>query len=355
MINKFLSKPKRLFFVVFWTTLTFSVYPQILSPHDHNIWLLPTLIVMTFTISISHFVSDFLLPKALKKGSIKSFLLFALFFIILLSILLATCFTLFPYFLSSSNLFVQDALLNPRDLFFNQLYKTIPSAMAIITTTCGIRFYEEHHRIEKINTKLKQEHLEAQIKLLQDQINPHLMFNVLNHIYTLMQNDVELASAVLLKFSDILRYQLYECNHKMVLLYREIQYLKDLVAIEQIRWGDELDVNCKWNMTNQKLVIAPLLLVPLIENAFKHVSRLPHTKGYIIINCTESNNTLHLYIENSNSIKYKLPKKEGGIGENNIKERLLMQYPDMHTLQIEHTDDKHIVELTIQLKEEVCP
>ncbi|MEC4151273.1 sensor histidine kinase [Myroides odoratimimus] len=257
--------------------------------------------------------------------------------------------------MSSSNLFVQDALLNPRDLFFNQLYKTIPSAMAIITTTCGIRFYEEHHRIEKINTKLKQEHLEAQIKLLQDQINPHLMFNVLNHIYTLMQNDVELASTVLLKFSDILRYQLYECNHKMVLLYREIQYLKDLVAIEQIRWGDELDVNCKWNMTNQKLVIAPLLLVPLIENAFKHVSRLPHTKGYIIINCTESNNTLHLYIENSNSIKYKLPKNEGGIGENNIKERLLMQYPDMHTLQIEHTDDKHIVELTIQLKEEVCP
>ncbi|MDM1397794.1 histidine kinase [Myroides odoratimimus] len=350
MINKFLSKPKRLFFVVFWTTLTFSVYPQILSPHDHNIWLLPTLIVMTFTISISHFVSDFLLPKALKKGSIKSFLLYALFFIILLSILLATCFTLFPYFLSSSNLFVQDALLNPRDLFFNQLYKTIPSAMAIITTTCGIRFYEEHHRIEKINTKLKQEHLEAHIKLLQDQINPHLMFNILNHIYTLMQIDVELASNVLLKFSDILRYQLYECNHKTVLLDREVQYLQDLIAIEQVRWGDELEVNSTWSIHNKELHITPLLLVPLIENAFKHVSRLPNKKGYIIIKCTELNNTLHLYIENSFSTKYKIEKKAGGIGIANVRERLLMQYSDAHSFHITHSDEKHIVELTINLK-----
>lgn len=349
---KYFSKPKRLFLIIFWTALTFSVYPQILNPNKDSIWLIPTIIVMILTISISHYVSDYQLPRALKKGAIKSFLLKALLLTILLAIILATCFTLFPYHLSSSNLFVIDTVINPFDLFINQLCKTFPSAMAIITTTCGIRFYEEHSKIEQVNAKLKQEHLEAHLKLLQDQINPHLMFNVLNHIHTLMQSDIELASTVLLKFSDILRYQLYQCNHKMVFLYREIQYLQDLVAIEQIRWGDELDVDCRWNITNRELLIAPLLLVPLIENAFKHVSRLPNTKGYIIISVTETNDMLTLYIENSYSDKYKVIKKEGGIGVTNVRERLQMQYSELHTFNITHSDEKHIVELVINLKEQ---
>lgn len=343
--------PKKIFYFIFWTTLFISVGFQILDPNNPLKALLPTFIFIILAISISHYVSDYELPKALKKGELKKFIVKALLFTLLLSLTLALNFTLFPSSFSEQKMLMQQIHLSQQAQFLTELYKAFPSAMAIITTTCGIRFYEEHHKIEKVNAKLKQEHLEAHLKLLQDQINPHLMFNVLNHIHTLMQSDVELASTVLLKFSDILRYQLYECNHKMVLLHREIQYLQDLVAIEQIRWGDELDVDCQWNISNRDLLIAPLLLVPLIENAFKHVSRLPNTKGYIIINFTEKNDTLNLYIENSYSDKYKLNKKEGGIGVINVQERLQMQYPTAHTLNISHSDEKHIVELTVNLKE----
>lgn len=342
---------KNIFFIVFGTTLTLSIWTSMLVPSDPWISLIPTMITMLFFMGISLYVSEYVLPQALKKDNIKGFVFVAILFIILLNVLLSICATLFPHYPNDIDYFSAQTILGLQDKFAIQLYKNIPSAMAIITTTCGLRFFQEHHRIEQINTKLKQEHLEAHLKLLQDQINPHLMFNVLNHIHILMQNNVELASTVLLKFSDILRYQLYECNHKVVLLHREIQYLQDLVDIENVRWGDELDVNCTWRQSNKKLKITPLLLVPLIENAFKYVSRLPNTKGYIIIKCIEENNTLNLYIENSYSTKFKMEKKAGGIGIANVQERLLMQYPESHLFNITHTDEKHIVTLSIQLSE----
>ncbi|MGL5277069.1 sensor histidine kinase [Myroides sp.] len=342
---------KNLFYIVFGTTLTLSIWTSMLVPESPWISLIPTLIIMFFFMGISLYVSEYVLPKALKKNNIKSFVIIAFIFIIILDILLALGSTLFPHYPNDIDYFSAQHIIMFKEKFATQLYKNIPSAMAIITTTCGLRAFQEHHRIEQVNAKLKQEHLEAHLKLLQDQINPHLMFNVLNHIHILMQSNVELASTVLLKFSDILRYQLYECNHKLVLLHREIQYLQDLVDIEKVRWGDELDVECNWELSNKKLQITPLLLVPLIENAFKHVSRLPNTKGYILINCIEKDNTLTLYIENSYSTRFKIEKAQGGIGIENVRKRLDMQYADSHIFDITHTDEKHIVELSIKLSE----
>jgi LytS/YehU family sensor histidine kinase len=304
---------------------------------------------MSCFIVIAHYLSDIALPKALKEGRMKHFLFLFFIGVIILDALVALCFTLFPYLINNTQALTSANVVSWKELYFTKVFSALPSAIAIVTTTCGIRFYEEHNKIEQVNAKLKQEHLEAQIKLLQDQINPHLMFNILNHIHILMQTNVELASTVLLNFSDILRYQLYECNQKEVFLYQEIQYLQRLVAIEQIRWQDELEVQCLWETENKQLQIAPLLLVPLIENAFKHVSRLPHNKGYVIIKCVEKQNILNLYLENSYSDKYPKTNKQGGIGILNVVERLKIQYPDTHRFQIEQTEEKFTVSLQITL------
>lgn len=340
---------KRLFFIIFWSILTFSVWPYIHFNDDPLLWLVHTAVVMSLFFIIAHFLSDIALPKALKEGKMKQFLVVFFIGTLLLTVLIALCFTLFPYLMNDIEVLKNTNVDTWEELYVAKLLSSLPSAMAINTTTCGIRFYQEHNKVEQINAKLKQEHLEAQIKLLQDQINPHLMFNILNHIHILMQSNVELASTVLLKFSDILRYQLYECNHKMVFLHQEVQYLQHLVAIEQIRWQDELNVQCKWDIQNKQIQIAPLLLVPLIENAFKHVSRLPHTKGYILIRCSEDKNILNLDIENSYSDKYKIEKQQGGIGIANVTERLNMQYPNKHLFKIEQTENKFTVSLQINL------
>ncbi|WP_158963784.1 sensor histidine kinase [Myroides fluvii] len=345
-----IHKHKRLFFIVFWSILTFSLWPYVyLSDHPFYYWMLYTAFVMASFIGISHYLSDIVLPKALKEGRMKHFLLQFFLGVMVLNILVSLCFTLFPYFIGDEQVLVRSDVQTWKELFISKLFNSIPSAMAIVTTTCGIRFYEEHHKIEQLNAKLKQEHLEAQIKLLQDQINPHLMFNVLNHIHILMQSNVELASTVLLKFSDILRYQLYECNQKFVFLYQEIQYLQDLVAIEEIRWQEELEVVCTWKIETKQLRIAPLLLVPLVENAFKHVSRLPHQQGYVHIQCQEEKGKLTLAIENSYNDTYKREKQQGGIGLLNITERLNMQYPNAHSFQMTQKEDTFTVVLQIDL------
>jgi len=153
----------------------------------------------------------------------------------------------------------------------------------------------------------------------------------------------------LMKFSDILRYQLYHCNQPLVPLDKEIEYLQNLVEVEKLRWGNELDVNAQWQINNRKAFIAPLLLVPFIENAFKYVCRLPGHKGYVKISCKEKNNSLYFYVENSYSDMATYKKKDGtgGIGLQNVKKRLKLQYPNSHDMNIE--SDNHIFRITLIL------
>lgn len=344
-----IKKKNHVFIVLFWIILSLSVWAQDIRPDAPLPSILPNVLLITVFIIVSHYLSDNLLPKALKSRNMKRFALQSVLCVLLLSLALALVFTLFPNATNELLSIRKESINDPYRFFMVQYYSAIPSSIAILTTTCGIRFYQEHNQIDKDHTKLKKEHLEAQLKLLQDQINPHLMFNVLNHIHILMQNNVELASMLLIKFSDILRYQLYECNHKEVFLHREIKYLQDLVAIEQIRWGDELRVDCQWQISNGQLQIAPLLLVPLIENAFKHVSRLPHSIGYIEIVCKEELGILTLTIKNSYTTKYKLSNRNSGIGLANVQERLKMIYPNQYSLDITQSEQDYNLELTINL------
>lgn len=345
-----IKKKNHVFIFLFWIILSISVWAQDIRPGAPWPSILPNVILISVFIIVSHYLSDNLLPKALKSRNMKLFGIQSVLCVLFLSLILALVFTFLPNDSNELLSFRKEYINNPLRFFLVQYYSAIPSSIAILTTTCGIRFYQEHNQIEKDHNKLKKEHLEAQLKLLQDQINPHLMFNILNHIHILMQSNVELASTLLIKFSDILRYQLYECNHKVVFLHREIKYLQDLVAVEKIRWGDELKVDCEWIIKNGQLQIAPLLLVPLVENSFKHVSRLPESIGYIKIFCKENQGTLTLSIENSYSTKYKLPAKESsGIGLKNVKERLKMLYPNQHAISIEQTENYYNLLLTIKL------
>ncbi|WP_228409706.1 sensor histidine kinase [Chryseobacterium sp. T16E-39] len=281
----------------------------------------------------------------------KKFLFQAAIMILLLSFIYSF---VFAYIEVDSRTPLSSGLESHLPVLWKGFYLALPASFLINGTACGITFYQEHGKIERDHILLQQAHLENQLKLLQDQINPHLVFNILNHIHILMKTNTELASFLLLKFSDILRYQLYHCNKNQVILGQEIQYLQDLVEVEKLRWGNELDVKAKWEISNKKAFIAPLLLVPFIENAFKYVCRLPGHKGYIIISCKEENNTLSFYVENSYSNLNTHKKKDGahGIGLENVQKRLGLQYPDSHTLKIESNDNIYKVSLTLKLSQE---
>lgn len=278
------------------------------------------------------------------------FLIEATLVIFLLSLIFSLVFT---YVRVDNNTPLPINFVDQIPFLWKGFYMSIPASLLINGTACGIKFYQEHGKIERDHILLQQAHLESQLKLLQDQINPHVMFNILNHIHILMKNDTQLASFILLKFSDILRYQLYHCNQNVVILDKEIQYLQDLVEVEKLRWGNELEVTTEWNIQNKKAQIAPLLLVSFIENAFKYVCRLPGHKGYIIISCKEESEQLSFYVENSySSIGISNKKNEAhGIGLQNVQKRLNLLYPDAHHLTIETKDNVYKVSLTLTLSQ----
>lgn len=339
-----------IFLVFFWSLLGMTIWAQMIEDYDFLTATIQAVLVLFCSAILAHILSDVILPKALKQNKMNWFAVQSVIVVILLAFCLSLIYIVFSDSVLRSRVYPEEADLDSLHFLWLRFYGNIPSAILICGTACGLRFYQEHSVIERNHAQLQQVHLEAQIKILQDQINPHLMFNILNHIHILMQSNVQLASVLLVQFSDILRYQLYECNKEYVPLHLEIKYLKDLIAVEETRWGNELEVKSKWNIEDGQLQIVPLLLLPLIENAFKHVSRLPSQKGYVHLSCEQINKQLIFKIENSYTEQYKIPSKNQGLGLENVKKRLSIQYPEKHQLNIEKTDSDFTVKVVLDLK-----
>ncbi|MDR0750911.1 MAG: histidine kinase [Tannerellaceae bacterium] len=221
-----------------------------------------------------------------------------------------------------------------------QLLITMPGTMTISLLLCTILLYYEYSILQKAL-------LESQLQVLHAQINPHFMFNVLNYIHVLMQKDTELASELLLKYADTLRYQLYNGKQEAVRLEQEVVFLKNFIDVEKFRWKDKLDVTCTWHIENGNKNIPPLMFIPFIENAFKHVSRSANEKGFIYINLEQRKNILSLKVENSKSNKAPKKGKEGGIGLENIRKRLDIHYGERYSLTVKEMDTIYFLQLII--------
>ncbi|MBL1221682.1 histidine kinase [Chryseobacterium sp. L7] len=341
---------EHIFVAIFWLVFSAAVYINFQAGSDKTSALLQTIALLITSFLFTHFLTTRLLPKALRSKKMKTFLIQATGVILLLSFIYSLIFTYIE--VNSKNQLPAD-FVDHLPFLWKGFYLALPASFLINGSACGIKFYQEHGRIERDHILLQQAHLENQLKLLQDQINPHVVFNILNHIHILMRTDTKLADYLLLKFSDILRYQLYHCSQNLVPLDKDIEHLRNLVEVEKLRWGNELEVSSDWNIENKKSFIAPLLLAPFIENAFKYVCRLPGHKGYVKISCLEKDGFLLFNVENCYSNVAGYPKKEGsgGIGLQNVQKRLKLQYPDAHELKIESGDEVYKVSLTLQLSD----
>lgn len=349
MATPFVLK-KHTLVIIFWLVFGMAIWIQIQVDAGMYNAFIQTAVILISSFILAHFLTDRLLPKALISKKMNQFLVEAIIVIFLLSFIFSF---VFAYINVDPKTPLPPNFSGHLAVLWKGFYLSVPASLLINGTACGIRFYQEHGKIERDHILLQQAHLENQLKMLQDQINPHVVFNILNHIHILMKTNTELASFLLLKFSDILRYQLYDCNQSLVLLTKEIQYLQDLVEVEKLRWGNELDVRATWEISNKKVYIMPLLLVPFIENAFKYVCRLPGHRGYIMISCKEEDHCLSFYVENSYSNITSYQKKDSahGIGLQNVKKRLNLQYPDSHTLKIESDENVYKVSLILFLSQ----
>jgi sensor histidine kinase YesM len=303
--------------------------------------LLFTLSFVICAFAVSTFISK-RVPKALINKKLNPFVFLFIVAVLILAFLLALVVELF-YKLESSGIFAVSPLISDiHDPIIISVLSMLPTSIMAIAGFCGLELFRTHAVLEN-------ERLEDQLNFLKSQVNPHLTFNVLNHIHILIRKDVELADELLLRFSDVLRYQLYECNKEIVLLESELKYVKDIVEIEKMRWGNELEVSTQWEVEDNMATIRPLMLILFIENAFKHVSRLPDKKGYINIDFSQNGNAVRLIVENSKTATPPRKNDSSGLGLRNTQKRLEISYPERHRLNIEETNNIYRIDLRITL------
>lgn len=186
----------------------------------------------------------------------------------------------------------------------------------------------------------------AELSLLKSQISPHFLFNILNSLYALALKKSEETPDVILKLSDILRYSLYETQEKEISVFNEIHILKTYIEIEKLRMPANASITFRHEDIKDSIKIAPMLLLPLIENAFKHGT--DSTVGNSYINATLSCDDNSLIFTCENSFKESARKDVGGIGIENIRKRLQLIYPSNHRFEIDKSKDVFRVSLEIK-------
>jgi LytS/YehU family sensor histidine kinase len=199
---------------------------------------------------------------------------------------------------------------------------------------------------------MAKEKAEAELSFLKSQINPHFLFNSLNSVYFLIDKSNSEARNALHKFSEMLRYQLYEIKDEKIPIEKEISYIQDYIDLQRLRRDEKCSVKINIDEDVKNFFIEPLLLVPFVENSFKHLSHFSDEKlNEIKINLARENGEMRFFIKNTTEEKrVNEVKKYGGIGLSNIKRRLELLYPKKHELVINEHDGWFDVQLKMKIK-----
>ncbi len=350
--NLFINKSNYLWHAIYWIIAAILMF-FIFSNRNYDFQI--RLVLVSFLIVVSYFVTltinNYLIPRYLFEGKIFYFvyLLFAVF-VFTLWVISFSVFVILAY--SAYNL---PNLIVPQR---SDVIILIVGNYLIVIVAVVIHFIKESYRrlIENDNIE-KQKQLseiklkEANLKLLQGQIHPHFLFNMLNNLYGLVKENPDSSRDVIIKLSDLLDYMLYECDKKKVLLENEIKFIKNYIELERVRHDEDFNVEVNFPQEISNIEIAPLILFPFIENAFKHGFN-NRKESFINIMMFINHGKLKFEIENSIFIldddKY-LNQEGRGIGMNNIKERLKLIYRDKYNLDIKNDGNTFNVKLEIDL------
>jgi len=222
----------------------------------------------------------------------------------------------------------------------------VVALILMFAANIGIKGFYRSREDRKRLAELEKKNLEQQLEYLRYQINPHFFMNTLNNIHALVDIDPERAKDTILELSKMMRFVLYEGNRQTVPLTRELEFLSHYVALMQLRYTDKVSITVDKPQEVPDREVPPLLLITFVENAFKHGVSYQHP-SFITISIAVSGETLTFKCLNS---KAETPNQEkGGVGLQNVKQRLNLIYDNNYTLKIDDATDVYNVELTIPL------
>lgn len=222
-------------------------------------------------------------------------------------------------------------------------------AFSLLIFTSALKLMYDHHLNSKKIQEIEKRQLSTELQLLKTQLNPHFFFNTLNNLYGLALENSSKTADMILRLSEMMNYVLYEAQNKLVLVERELEVLKNYIELEKMRYSDQVEISFTQQGDFAATKIPPLLLVPFLENAFKHGLRGPQGKNWLRIEVNRSDKQFLFVAENSKNGQDPKQSADRGIGLVNVKRRLEILFPNAHTLNLVNTDDRYRAELTITI------
>lgn len=223
-------------------------------------------------------------------------------------------------------------------------YTTLAAGVAI-----SAKLIKDWYVDQQIQKRLTSEKLAAELKFLKAQINPHFLFNTLNNLYGLTLKNSSRAPEVVMRLSQLMHYMTYDSNQDRVPLEKEIEHLRNYIELERLRYGDKLKLTFVLSGNLQSRYIAPLLILPFVENAFKHGASELTDEAWMNLRLMVSENNMTFEIAN-NKQPYTIKKRNDvGIGMKNVLKRLDLIYPNQYDLQIQEEDTVFRIRLSINV------
>jgi sensor histidine kinase YesM len=331
-----ISRQRILMHVLFWTAVTgffFFVFrsnnPSALRTLAVNVGFMPGHLIFAYTLMY------WVIPRFLLKGKIVLSIGYMLLFLAVALLYERIADTYLVHYSYFNKIWVPKSF--PRSIF---------ALFSVAWIAVSIKLVKYWYLEKEIQQRLEKEKLTVELQLLKSQLHPHFLFNTLNNLYSLtLEGSVQAPQAVL-QLSALLRYMLYECNEPLVDLRKEIEVLKTYIALEKFRWRDRVDISTSFTGDIDDQSIAPLLLLPFVENAIKHGTKAELAQCWM---------SLHLHVEKDvltfkvvNSTRAPIVGTSGGLGLQNVQRRLNLLYPG-HQLKIIRDDHAFSVSLTIRV------
>jgi LytS/YehU family sensor histidine kinase len=320
----------------FFNNLPFSIVESLLL-------LIPQTIV-------AYPLSYFVLPRFIFREKYFPAVLWTLFFVVI-------CVIINTYMVEHLNPKVTSFILPERyqrlrppaiSIFMGllgSLKGTLTGAALAVAVKMGKYYYVK----EQTNLKLLKENTETQLQLLTAQVHPHFLFNTLNNIYSSAQNESPGSAKMIIELSHIMRYVLDEGKQTLVPLEKELQMITDYINLEKMRYDEKLDLHVSLPGKTENVYISPLLLLPFVENCFKHgASKMLH-QPWINLKIDLQQLTLSLKLMNGKKISWDTHDNRQGTGIENVRRRLNLLYKNRHRLQIDEDEEVFVVNLTLEL------
>jgi len=308
-------------------------------------WLKVELAIMTIKLPFTYFLIYILVPKYLIQKRYLTFFIYTFCFAYIGGVLIQQLYgwVIIPCFFETKEWYSGKKVIY---LVLDLIYiASLPTILKLL---------QRQFQQEKLTRQIAEQKLGAELKLLKNQLHPHFLFNTLNNLYGMVLTQHPKAADVVVQLSDIMSYMLYECERETIDLEKDLANLKNYVELEKVRYGKRLEISFDTGGDLQGKVIAPLLLIPFVENAFKHGVGKNELHSWVVINFQVEDHQLYFSIENS------LPEEteaddletpvQSGIGLVNVRKRLELLYPKQHHLEINH-GETYCVKLKLQLND----